>query len=73
MLWSGKTIKVYLKYTEKDKRPDIGENMVQHLVTEDDLRSGFTMKTQVTVAENAGPNRGAEAKFAVTISFKPAG
>lgn len=65
----GETLNFYSKFTEADKFPDVGEASASHIVTAEDILSGFTIPMDLYVKENGGRNKGKTAHFTVTYIF----
>ena len=65
----GDSLKCYIKITESDDNPDVGQASKTHVVTESDLENGFTVEMDVYVTENGGRNSGKSAHFVVTYEF----
>ena len=65
----GDSLKCYIKITESDDTPDVGQASKTYVVTESDLENGFTVEMDVYVTENGGRNSGKSAHFVVTFEF----
>ena len=66
----GDTLFIYVRYSEDDDNPDVGEASVNHTVTEDDFENGFSEVLELNVTENGGRNSGQSAHFVVTFVFE---
>lgn len=65
----GDTLYCYSVFSEADDNPDVGEASTTYTVTEEDIKNGFTIPTDLYVTENAGRNSGKSAHFIVTYIF----
>ena len=66
---AGDTITVEAEISEHDKNPDTGIEIVNYIVTEQDLTRGFTISFNVSVTENGGRYSGNTAKWSVVFRF----
>lgn len=66
----GDTLTFYVKDTEEDDVPDVGEATVTYTVTEEDFENGFTVELEVYATENGGRNSGQSAHFITTFTFE---
>ena len=65
----GDSLKCWIKITESDDNPDVGQASKTHTVSEGDLENGFTVEMDVYVTENGGRNSGKSAHYVVTFDF----
>lgn len=66
----GDTLTFYVRASEDDDVPDVGEATVTHTVTEEDFASGFSVEVEVYATENGGRNSGQSAHFVTTFTFE---
>ncbi len=67
----GDKIDCYAKYIENDDNSEDGYASDSHVVTEEDLQSGFSVSLDVYVYENGGRYNGNRAHFNVIFNFNP--
>ena len=68
---AGEEISFSAVMTEDDTNPDIGSTSTSYIVTEDDIKQGFSVSMELDVTENGGRNSGQSAHFVVTYTFTP--
>lgn len=66
----GEELSIYVRYSEDDDNPDVGEATVSHIVTENDFNNGFSEVIDLYVTENGGRNSGQSAHYIVTFNFE---
>ena len=66
----GDTLTFYVRASEDDDVPDVGEATVTHTVTEEDFANGFSVEVEVYATENGGRNSGKSAHFVTTFTFE---
>ena len=69
-LKAGDTVTVKAEISENDSTPDEGSGEKSYTVTAEDVAKGFTVKMNVTVAENSGRYKGNKATWSVKFTFK---
>ena len=65
----GDELVFYLRYSEDDDNPDVGEASVKHTVTEEDFLSGFSVDVDIYISENGGRNSGDTVHYITSFLF----
>lgn len=65
----GDNLEFYVRCTEDDDNPEVGETTVTHTVSQDDFDNGFEIILDTYVTENGGRNSGQSAHFITTFTF----
>lgn len=68
---AGQEITFYSEITEDDKSPDVGLGKTKYYVSEQDLKTGFTIEQRVEVMEDRGRYSGYSCYWDVTFTVKP--
>ena len=68
-IYVGEALTIYIRYSEEDDNPDVGEATVNHTVTEEEFNNGFSIEIEVYVTENGGRNSGQSAHYITTFDF----
>ena len=66
----GDTLTFYVRSSEDDDIPDVGETSITYTVTEEDFNNGFSVTLEVYPTEGNGPNSGLSAHFVTTFAFE---
>lgn len=67
----GDKLTLFAEFTEDDKWPDEGDTKIEHTITAEDMKKGFSETMEVVVQENGGRYNGCCAYYTVTFTFKP--